>query len=224
MDADAVLKRFNNTTSIQDEDSELGQHGDSDSWRELRKVFDAAVANKAQVEARRLAASFHSLQTQNELLHHENDGLTGALDTKKKRKKKSNTMDLQQREEYHSSAVFWSPRKLREGRAREAVKQKDAEQLQLQKTRDRELKATATAHKKQQAEVAKESRQRAKEEREVAKKARVENLAAARALKKQQRDTATSQKSRDTLNKGKRAASRSSSKAPTKRRRVVVVA
>jgi len=51
MDADVILQRFNNRTSEQDKDSKLRQHGDGDSWRELRKIFDAAVANKAKVEA-----------------------------------------------------------------------------------------------------------------------------------------------------------------------------
>ena len=54
MDADAVLKRFNNHPPRQDNDAEIGEHGDGDSWPELRKIFDAAVADKARVEAKRL--------------------------------------------------------------------------------------------------------------------------------------------------------------------------
>jgi hypothetical protein len=98
------------------------------------------------------------------------------------------------------------------------VKQDEAEQQKLQKTRDRELKAAAKLYQKQQAEAAKMARQHAKEERAKEKKARAEELAAARALQKQQREAATSQKSRDTLNKGKRKASQSAveeSKAPS---------
>jgi hypothetical protein len=221
MDAEVILQRFSNRTSRQATTSELGQHGDSDSWRELRKIFDSAVADKAKVEARRLEASLHSLQVQNELLHHENDGLTCALKAKKKHKTKSNTMDLQQRKEYHGGAVFWSPRKLREARAREATKRDEDERQQLQKTHDRELKAAATLYKKKQAEAAKVARQQAAEERAKAKKARAEELAAARALKKLQRDAATAQKSHDTSNTAKRKASHSAAKNPTKRRRVV---
>jgi hypothetical protein len=117
MNADIILQRFNNRTSEQDEDSKLGQHGDGDSWRELRKIFDTAVADNAKVEAQQLKASLHSLQTQNKLLHHKNNGLTCAIKAKKKHKTKSKTMDLQQRKEYHGGAVFWSPRKLRKARA-----------------------------------------------------------------------------------------------------------
>jgi hypothetical protein len=63
MDAEAVLKRFNNTTLEQDEAAELGQHGDGDSWIELRKLFEAAVPDELSIEAKRLKLSLHSLQT-----------------------------------------------------------------------------------------------------------------------------------------------------------------
>jgi preprotein translocase subunit SecD len=183
MDADAVLKRFNNHTLEQDKASELGQHGDGDSWRELRKIYDAAVTDKAKVEARQLEASLHSLQVQNELLHHENDGLQRELNTKKKQRTQRITLTIQEGEDWHGGAVFMSPRNLQRARARKAAEQDEAEQLQLQKTHDRELKAAATAYKKKQAEAAKVARQHAAEERRKAKKARAEELAAQRALK-----------------------------------------
>ena len=133
MDAEVILKRFNNNTTQHSGTSEIGEHGDGDSWHELRKIFDAAVADKAKVEAKQLSASLHSLQTQNELLYHENDNLRAALSTKKKQQEPGYKLDLQQRKEYHGGAVFWSPRKLREARTRETVKQREAEELQLQK-------------------------------------------------------------------------------------------
>jgi hypothetical protein len=106
IEADAVLKRFNNHTSEQDEDSEIREHGDSDSWTQLRKIFDAAVADKAKVEAKRLSRSIHSLQVNNDLLHAQNLDLQEALNIKSKHVTKRTTLDLQQRQEYHSSAVF----------------------------------------------------------------------------------------------------------------------
>ncbi|RMZ67028.1 pogo transposable [Pyrenophora seminiperda CCB06] len=126
MDAEVVLKRFKTTTSEQDEALKLGQQGDGDSWIQLRIIFDAAVANKAKVEAKRLSRSIHSLQVNNALLYNENSGLQQALNTKKKHKMKRTTLDLRHRDEYYGGAVFWSPRKLRE-----ATKQDEAEQLQL---------------------------------------------------------------------------------------------
>jgi hypothetical protein len=61
MDADVVVKRFNNRTSQQAKASQLGQHGDGDSWRELRKILDVAVPDKAKVEAQQLESSLHSV-------------------------------------------------------------------------------------------------------------------------------------------------------------------
>ncbi|RMZ66324.1 pogo transposable [Pyrenophora seminiperda CCB06] len=221
MDADAILKRFNNHPQKQNEDLAIREHGDGDSWLQLRKFFDAAVANKAKVEAKRLSQSLHSLQVNNELLRDQNAGLQQELDAKGKTKAAKHTMDLQQREEYHGGAVLWSPRKIREARARDAVKRDEAEQQQLQKARDRDLKAAASLYRKQQQEAAKVARQKAAEERRELKKARAAELAAERALKKQQRDAATAEISLNGANTSKRKVSRSSAKNQTKRRRVV---
>jgi transposase len=148
MDAEVILKRFTATISGQDEDTELQEVGDGDSWNDIRKILDAAVADKANAEAKRLSSTLHSLQVQNELLHHENEGLRAAITTKRRHQKKSKLLDLQQREEYHGGAVLWSPRKIREARARERVKQQEEEQAKLQKTHDRELKVAAILYKK----------------------------------------------------------------------------
>ncbi|RYN74719.1 hypothetical protein AA0120_g12237 [Alternaria tenuissima] len=106
MDAEVVLQRFNNRTSEQDEDAEIGEHGDGDTYNQLRKIFDAAVADKAKVEARRLSQSLHSLQVNNELLRNENLGLRRALYTKNKHDTKRTTLYLQQGEDSHGGAVF----------------------------------------------------------------------------------------------------------------------
>jgi hypothetical protein len=105
-DPKVILKCFAPTTSAQDEALQIGEPGDGDSWKELRKSFDAAVPDKSKVEAKRLSTSLHSLQVNNELLHFENHGLKDAVTTKHKHKKKSKSLDLQQRKEFRSKAVF----------------------------------------------------------------------------------------------------------------------
>ena len=161
------------------------------------------VANKAKAEAKRLSQSIHSLQVNNALLHDENSGLQQALNAKKKHKTKHTTVDLQSRDEDYGGAVFWSPRKLREAREREVTKRDEAEQLQLYRTHDRDLKLAATLYKEEQADAVKVARQHAKEERDREKKARAEELAAQRVIEKQQREAVTAPKSHDTLNKAK---------------------
>jgi hypothetical protein len=117
--------------------------------------------------------------------------------------------------------MLWSPCKVREAQVREMVKQHKEEQQKLQKTHDRELKAAATIYKKKMAEEAKALRQITREHAAENCKTRAAELAAARALKKQQRDAATSQISRDTLNKDKQKASQSAALESTKKRGVV---
>jgi hypothetical protein len=186
MDAEVILKRFDNHTTQQDGDAEIDEYGDGDSWIELRNLFDSAVANSAG-----------------------NDGLRDALNTKTKHEKLSKTLNLQQRKEYHGGATFWSPRKIREGRAREVVKQREEEAEKLCKANDKQLREAALLYKKQLQAAAKEARGIAKVERKKQADAKAQRLAKSRALKQQeqQRDAATSQKSHDTLNKGKRKAS-----------------
>ncbi|KAF1923326.1 uncharacterized protein M421DRAFT_9828 [Didymella exigua CBS 183.55] len=149
MDVDAVLKRFNNCPPQQDEDAEIGEHGDGDSWPELRKIFDAAVADKARIEAKRLSRSLHLLQVNNELLRTQNEELQHKLNVIKKRPTQQTTLTTQDGDDWHRGAVFYSPRKLARDRARKAAELNKAAQLQLQKSRDRKAKVAATAHKKQ---------------------------------------------------------------------------
>jgi hypothetical protein len=80
---------------------------------------------------------------QYELLKHENEGLKEALQHKQKHKKKSKALNLQQRQEYHGGAVHWSPRKLREARAREAVRERDETEEKLQKVRAKKQREDA---------------------------------------------------------------------------------
>ncbi|KAI1559105.1 hypothetical protein PtrEW7m1_012005, partial [Pyrenophora tritici-repentis] len=96
-----------------------------------------------QYEARKLRSSVHHLSVQYELLQHENEGLKEALQHKKKHKKKGKALDLQQRQEYHGGAVFWSPRKLREARAREAVRERDEMEEKLPKARAKKQREEA---------------------------------------------------------------------------------
>ncbi|KAF1938280.1 hypothetical protein EJ02DRAFT_474070, partial [Clathrospora elynae] len=149
--ADIILKRFNNHTSNGDESSSSEPQGDGSSWKQLRHLIDNAMKDKAEKPSQKLSAAMHSLQVQNELLHHKIDGLRSALTTKKKHQKKSKPLDLQQRKEYHSGGVCWSPRKVREARARESVKQKEKEAEKLYKAESKQLKAAAALYKKKMA-------------------------------------------------------------------------
>jgi hypothetical protein len=71
MDAEPVPKRFNNSTSRQDHDSKFGDSSSGDIPKQLLSFFEAAIANKAKVQAKRLSDKILSLQVNNKLLREE---------------------------------------------------------------------------------------------------------------------------------------------------------
>ncbi|KAF2819144.1 hypothetical protein CC86DRAFT_239679, partial [Ophiobolus disseminans] len=128
MDGETIPKRFtDNTSEAPAQPSALT----SNNWRYMERLVRSAVNDQGADELKKLSQTIHSLATQNELLHHKNEGLKEALIVKKRHRKVSKPLDLQQREEYHSGAIFWSPQKVREARAREAVKEQEQHQEML---------------------------------------------------------------------------------------------
>jgi hypothetical protein len=106
LNPNVVLKRFSNTTLDKQESRESSTSVLSTfNWRKMEQLVRVAVKDQATTEAKKLSRLLHSLQVQNELLHHENNGLREALAVKKKHKKHSKPLDLQQRKEYHGGAV-----------------------------------------------------------------------------------------------------------------------
>ncbi|KAF2825386.1 hypothetical protein CC86DRAFT_419362 [Ophiobolus disseminans] len=168
-----VLKRFNKQTSDRGLQPSSPVGLNENTWLQLERLLRATVADKTSNEARALGEKLHHFQVENELLHYENKGLRKALKTKKKHKKTGRALDLQQHEEYHGGAVFWSPRAIREARYRESVRGQEEERLQLQKADAKKLRESNNLLKKKLAEEKRVAREEAKvvRERERAEKA-----------------------------------------------------
>jgi hypothetical protein len=210
IDANVILRRFASTPEA--ERSSSSALSDSD-WRKLDRLVRVAVKDSHQSEARKLRSSVHHLSIQNKLLKHENEGLRKALQHKQKHKKKSKALDLQQRQEYYGGAVFWSPRKLREARARETIRERDEMEQKLQKARAREQRDEAQIQRQVELEERRVERQRLKEARELERAEK----AAKRARQKEERDAA---KALQLSQKGKRKASQVSSASNKRQKRV----
>jgi hypothetical protein len=190
MNADIILQRLTNHNSNGASSSSLKSEGYNSTWRDLRKIFDAAVSDTAARSSQKLGRALHSLQVQNELLSHENQGLRTSLEGKNTRKSKDKTLSLQQRKELHRPAMFWSPRKVREANAYGQLKKRDTAEEMLQKIRRKELKTAASLYKKQQLAEAKVERQRLKEVKKQERDAAAAQRNAAKAQKQQERDDA----------------------------------
>ena len=80
---------------------------------------------------RELTGAIHSLTAQVELLTEQNKGLQESLAHRKKHNKKSKPLSLQQRKEYQSQPVFWSPWKVREAHYRRKINEQEQEEQHL---------------------------------------------------------------------------------------------
>jgi hypothetical protein len=145
LDAEVIIKHFCKTAPQQAQSTFSLTPND---WHEIEHLVRTAVKDTTAGDAKQLSLTLHHLQVQNELLNHENHGLCKALSSKKKHSKKSKALDLQQRQEYHGGAIFWSPCKLREAQVQEEVKQHIYNKEQLQKAETKKLKEAAALYTK----------------------------------------------------------------------------
>ena len=214
--ADVVLKRLKISTPQHNMDTEVGEQGDGDTWRQLSNLVDAAVPDSSKVEAQRVKQAIHSLQVNNELLHHKNQQLRGEITTKKHRKRHNKILELQQHEEYQTTAVIWSPGAVNNARAQERQKQHQEELEKLQKKERQELRAASAALRKRLRDEAKTARELQKVAKEKEQEARAKELEAARAKKARDRAAATTKKTRDRQNT---AIQKASAKQKSKKRK-----
>jgi hypothetical protein len=211
-DASVILQRFARTPEA-DRSSSSGL-SDSD-WRKLDRLIRAAVNDSHQNQARKLRSSVHHLSVQNELLRHENEGLRSALSHRKRHRGKSKALDLQQREEYHGGAIFWSPRKLREARAREAVYQRDEIEQKLQRARDKQQREETRIQRQVELEQKRADRLRLKQMRDAERSEKAAERARQIAAR-------SAQKAQHQAQKRARAASRAST-SKNKRQKLSLV-
>lgn len=105
--------------------------------REIMRQFDRVVKDKRLGEANALRQVIHHLAIQNELLHHENEGLIEALKVKKKQDKKSNALDLVKHNLNNWGGARWySPQSFGEARTRERIMKETHHKEELEKGED----------------------------------------------------------------------------------------
>jgi hypothetical protein len=200
-------------------DPRLEPKGNQSSWIQLQKSYEAAVKDKDENSLNRLSLATHNIHISNYILNTENDGLRDALAHTRKQKKKSKPLDLQQREEYHGGAIFWSPRKVREARVREEVRTTTEMAEKLAKAEAKQLREAATLYKKKMQEEARVLRETAKKRAAEEKKRAQEEAAAKRAQKQQETRDRDSKKAIRQSQKGKTTASKVLKASQSKPRR-----
>ena len=176
------------------------------------------MKDRRDKRAQKLSQAFHQISTQKALLEHEVKGLREALVNERKRRKRGKALLLEEPEEYHGGAVFWSPRKVKEARDRQQLKEREEEQLQQQKAEAkrqredaRQAKAEAVQARRQAKIEARISREKEKADRAAKQASRA---AARRTYQRLKQALKTSQK-------GKKRSLKAPTRATLKKRAVV---
>jgi hypothetical protein len=149
MNREAVLKRFKPGLPQEQGGEAAASALEPSNLRQMDRLVRSVIRSTAAEESKLLSQTLHQLQVQNELLRHENEDLREAVTLKQKQKQPSKALDMRRKESYHGGATFWSPRKMREARAREVEKQQQEEAEIAVKANRRELQATAKLLKEQ---------------------------------------------------------------------------
>lgn len=209
---DVILKRLTKNNSEASESQENSTSCLSgEDWRKLDRLLRAAVKDERK-EAKVPRQSFHHMAVENQLVRHQIESLVEALSTKKKPNKRGRAKDLQQHKEYHGGAQFWSPRAMREAKARDNQIEHEEK---LKKADEKRPKAAAKLCN----EKTKEARCAVREEAKVKRANEKAEKAASRAQQKKNRDAA---KSINSPLKGKRKALSSDTEKNKRQKRVSV--
>jgi hypothetical protein len=141
LDPTTILKRFDQAEPPEQQSRESSTSVLSASdWRKIDRLLRAVVDTGGDNKAKKLSRTVHHISIQKQLLEHENQGLREALVIQKKRSKRGRPLPLDQPDEYHGGAVFWSPHSVQRARDRQHQKDIEERQLQLQKSEQAEAR------------------------------------------------------------------------------------
>jgi hypothetical protein len=162
-----ILQRFDKP-SPESSDSNLSSTSvySGKDWLKIETLLRKVASDQSSKELKKISRSLHHISIQNSLLHQEVAGLKQVIMTQKKHKKKSKTLDLQQKKWAQGGAVFWSPRKIEEARQREKTKQQEEEAERLRKVETAKQREANKLYKDKIAKEKRVQRVREKEERE----------------------------------------------------------
>jgi hypothetical protein len=188
------------------------------NWRKTEGLLRQVVKDRGDRRAQKLSQAFHQISTQKTLLEHEVKGLREALINERTRRKRGKPLLLEEPEEYHGGAVFWSPRKVKDAREQQQLKERKEQQLQHQK-------AEANRHRKESRQAktkAVQARRQAKVEARISREKEKAEKAAEQVLRTAARRT--HQRLKQALKnsqKSKKRSLKASAKATSKKRTVV---
>ena len=167
LNPDKILDRFihNESDNSHTTRSFISCYSSSD-WLKMETLLNLISRDKGSKETKKLWRSIHSPSTRVDYLRHEIEGLKKSLKIKEKHNKRSKVLPLQQRQEYHGGAVFWSPSKRREDEHRYDITQRLDMEERFRKARIKKFKRAQRLVKTKEAEGRRAAREAANIERE----------------------------------------------------------
>jgi hypothetical protein len=216
LNADVVLQKFTKTTVRGSPSNyQLGN-------RYYTNLLKEEVKDPSSEGVKELILHLDQTHAQRDLSNMENIGLRASFHYKKKYKHKGYALDLQQREEYYSWAVFYSPRKVNKARFRRHMKEQEERELQLRKVEMKEERLTKKLRKQKEQEERRLQREEAKVVKEKEREERAKEKAEKMAEKARQKEAYDAQKAIKTSQKGKRQPSPSTQLSNKRQKRLVV--
>jgi hypothetical protein len=203
-----ILQRFaKDTPEASDSSKSSSSVYSGKDWLKIETLLRKVVKDETSKELGKISRSLHHISVQNQLLHHENQGLKEVLKNQKKHKNKSKALQFQPREDYHGGAEFYSPHRVEKARQFERTKQQEAEAEELRKAEMAELRHANKLYKEKLAQEKREQRAREKEERDRLKAVKAQEVAERKAAKEAQKRDLEARKSIQLPNQAKRKAS-----------------
>jgi hypothetical protein len=96
----------------------------------MERILCQVVVDQGSKQIKQLSQVLHSNAVQNALLKNEVKSLCKALINERMRRKRGKPLLLEEPEEYHGGAVFWSPRKVKNACKQQWLKEREEQQLQ----------------------------------------------------------------------------------------------
>jgi hypothetical protein len=102
--ADVILKKYRKEEFSSDESSASCLSGED--WLKLESIIRCTVKDQSDTDVKKLCRSLHHISAQNSILCGEIRGLRDSLLVKKRRQKKSFTLQLSKPQEYHGGVRY----------------------------------------------------------------------------------------------------------------------
>jgi hypothetical protein len=199
-----ILQRFDKPSpESSDSNSSSNSVYSGKDWLKIETLLRKVASDQSSKELKKISRSLHHISIQNSLLHQEVAGLKQVIMTQTKQKKKSKTLDLQQKKWAQGGAVFWSPRKIEEARQREKTKQQEEEAERLRKVEKAELREANKLYNQKIAKEKRERQAREKEERDQLKAEKATEEAERKAQRERNKEIQNAQKALQLSQRGR---------------------